>query len=146
MRTRTDRVQRVVVILGLACFWPTFGACATEGKPTEPTLADTNVAIKAGNFFRRQIASSLSWRPSLSANCNSLRHRIETVAADQPLIDPVLLSDSAIAEIDAQQRAEENSLALLAVFSELIYEAIRGDCLMAPGPAKAGDDQSLRGL
>ncbi len=144
MRTRTGRVQRVIVILGLACFWPMLGACASEGKPTEPTLADTNVVINAGNFYRRQIVSSLSWRPSLSANCNSLRHRIVQVATDQPLIDPVLLPDSAIARIDAQQRAEENSLALLAMFSELIYEAIRGDCLMAPGQAKAGDHQSLR--
>jgi hypothetical protein len=97
-----------------------------------PTVDETRRMVDSGNVYRRLVASSLVWRVSSGDECRSLQFRVRELAKDDPSRFPADVSSlSADQVMNLQQRAEENSLSMLSVFSSLIYESIRRGCLVA---------------
>jgi len=80
--------------------------------------------------------SNLKWKTPSTPECVSARVRLDSLATDRGVIDPARFNGNELALINAQQQAEENDLASLSVLSTLVYEAVRGDCLVLPPPPR----------
>ena len=111
-------------------------AAAQSREPAAPTVANIVKLIRSGAGYAELVRQSLRWTTPASGQCGNIRTRIDQgfIPVPDSFGGPELAS-SAEARVEAWQRAEENLLAQLAVFSSQIYDAVRFDCLVLPEQA-----------
>ena len=123
--------SRLLICIGaaIAAFSATLALAQPPPTPQESAKEMVRL-IRAGNGYARLITKALRWKEPVSDNCRSLKERLE--APGIPI--PDVVGDGSTDYILGIQRAEENMLNYLADFSQLIWSALRIDCIALPAP------------